>query len=76
MQTTRMKTPSDRLRRAALAPTPARQARHASAWCATGGAWHYVHIVKLGPRAYSTEFAMGTDTERRMFLLFVAEAIE
>lgn len=63
-------TPSERIRAAALGPTP--RGYHAHLW-----SWVDPHTANTVARDHDLRwFLYSTDTERRMFLLFVAEALE
>jgi hypothetical protein len=66
-------TVADRIRKAALGPTP-KITRIRSDWIGMRGVWDVGdHRGKFWGAA---EFPSANNTERRMFLLFVAEAIE
>jgi len=66
-------TISDRIRRAALGPTPCKDPGAIMFWCGDDAnkVWRFCL-----PNGDGYDFRQGTDTERRMFLLFVAEALE
>lgn len=64
-------TLSNRIRAAALGPRPRSKLNHLAVWTPDAEAFKAVH--KWGAWIYSS---CGDDTERRMFLLFVACALE
>ena len=69
-----MKTPSDRIRAAALGPVPSHNAEFISAWIGLR-AYDWLADADLMLGYYST-WRLMRNNERRMALLFLAEAVK
>lgn len=72
-----MNTVSDRIRAAALGPTPRDAKLSIGAWVGTGVEWNIVagHLYDYSSPLQAW-LMLGSDDNRRLFLLNVAEAME